>query len=452
MLGTAGVPAGGTWAITLPAPAVARMDPRLVAGHETLLAQLDLYRARGLTDQVGNLQHLAAQAEHQLDLAAPAHGGAAAAASAAAPARWEPRDRAAGRRPAAPAPAARPARAAASRSSPPRSGTSTSVERISTAWRGRRTSAKTSRPAGRRRRRTQQREYPGPISSTLRSNCGVMRRGHDYRRTSGLQRTGRPEPYRGLPAARAKKPSSPPSAGEVRRKPVARDQTASRLGKRRPRILLPQSGTDREEAEDHLVPLFRLHRTDGVDQSAARGDQSRGRCSRRRCRAANSLRSSACSRQRISGWRRSVPVPLHGASTRTWSNGPRSGGRAGRHVGDQRPDSAGADPSRLATSRRSRPGWRSTATSSPSSGAARPAASSCRPGAAQRSATRRPTGDPSMATSCAASSCTQARPSRQRPTAPQAPGAHTQRARHEAAGLGADPLPAQRLERAAPAW
>ncbi len=87
----------------------------------------------------------------------------------------------------------------------------------------------------------------------------------------------------------------------------------------------------RQKRGDNLFVLLRFARAGRVDEPAAWRDCRRGVRSIRSCAAASAGRSSSCRRQRMSGSRRSVPRPEHGASTTTQSNRRRKGrGAAGR--------------------------------------------------------------------------------------------------------------------------
>ena len=122
------------------------------------------------------------------------------------------------------------------------------------------------------------------------------------------------------------------------------------------------------------------------------------------CRRWNSARSFGPKRQRISGFRESVPVPEHGASTRMRSKLAASGSGA---VASNASRWTLVTPNRFrfVLVARSRCRWRSAAITSDCGPAARASTAVLPPGAAQRSSIDRPgPASSSRATSCEASS------------------------------------------------
>ena len=129
----------------------------------------------------------------------------------------------------------------------------------------------------------------------------------------------------------AKKPSMPPRSrhrpGWVRRLPVgvrASGMAASSSG---------VNGSGRRpsgQVGNALRPFLGLQRADRVDQPSAGPQHRAAAASIRSCPAASSATSRGRRRRGTSGWRRMVPVALHGASSSTASSG--AGGRHSRRV------------------------------------------------------------------------------------------------------------------------
>jgi hypothetical protein len=103
--------------------------------------------------------------------------------------------------------------------------------------------------------------------------------------------------------------------GAVRRENALGQQLANALFERK------QAGLRRcgQHGGDHLLVLFRLQRTGGVDDAAAGADGAQCGARIARWRSAWRARSSGRRRWRISGLRPSVPVPLQGTSASTRS-------------------------------------------------------------------------------------------------------------------------------------
>ena len=137
----------------------------------------------------------------------------------------------------------------------------------------------------------------------------------------------------------------------------------------------------RSHARRTFLGLQRAHR---IDQPATGRSIAAAACSRRSCASVSARTSRGRLRCGTSGWRRIVPVALHGASSRIASNGAAATRPLRR---PERPQPASCQCRRFCRSRASRDGSRSTATT------AAPVAASCAvlpPGAAHRSATRSP--------------------------------------------------------------
>ena len=153
-----------------------------------------------------------------------------------------------------------------------------------------------------------------------------------------------------------KNPSVPSRCGSVCMSRARGDgpRPGRRTAGRRPRT--PGAA---EEAVDPLLVLRRRDRAGGVDEHAAgrpRGAPRRGS----RLVRGEPATSAGSLRQRWSGREASVPRPVHGGSTSTRSNAPRSAARR------RRPSRPGRWPrpsaSAVRASASARPGWRSTAT------------------------------------------------------------------------------------------
>ena len=124
----------------------------------------------------------------------------------------------------------------------------------------------------------------------------------------------------------ANAPSVPCRCGSTRSTPAIEHRGRhDALGRR----IEPPVGMLGEKTLDLLVVLLGLERAGAVDEQSARLAR-RSRPTRRiaRCSDAITARSEILSRQRASGCRRNVPVPVHGASTSTRSTGLIAGMRA----------------------------------------------------------------------------------------------------------------------------
>ena len=130
-----------------------------------------------------------------------------------------------------------------------------------------------------------------------------------------------------------------------------------------------------------------------------------------RCSAPITARSLGLSRQRASGWRRKVPVPLHGTSSNTASTVPTAGNRASATTAWTFFASTRA---MFCSNRGARAGLRSHAITTD---AVRASSSAFPPGAAHRSATREPGAIAAYSvTSVAPGSCTKNWPRRYAPS------------------------------------